>query len=258
VLAPARRPAGVLLRARAARRRRRSHQLRPRHGPPRRDRSRRSRYFTSTPASRSEPRTAGCNWDAYCQTGSCPRARTIHARADPITRAGAGMARDTRCGSVAFTYKTRGRVRRVRHRRPRACRERGVAASRSPPVMSTPRARELFAVMDARQRDSRPSPPILPRLCAARSTRLDTLRYVARDTACCSRYQPAHPWPERRGRRDRAPYPVLREPAGVPLHSRPSTHPDHRLRESRATPASTCARARASPARGGCHVLRQL
>jgi len=206
--------------------------------------------------------TAGCNLGCrYCQNWESSRARAVDARADPVTpEQVARMALDTRCDSVAFTYNDPVVFAEFAIDAARACRERGVAAVAVTAGYVAPAARrELFAVMDAANVDLKAiTPEFYARLCAGRlDPVLDTLRHVARDTACWLEVTtlliPGHNDADDEIARLSA-WCVRELGPDVPLHFS-AFHPDHRLLDVPRTPVATCVRARAIARREGArHV----
>ncbi|MEW6073733.1 MAG: AmmeMemoRadiSam system radical SAM enzyme [Planctomycetota bacterium] len=132
--------------------------------------------------------TAGCNLGCrFCQNSDISKAREADVLAEEATPAAVARAAvDLGCRSVAFTYNDPVIFLEYAVDVARACRERGIRAVAVTAGYVSPGAREeLFRPMDAANVDLKGFTPEFYRRQAAGELApvLDTLRYVARETA---------------------------------------------------------------------------
>ncbi|MDH5306438.1 MAG: AmmeMemoRadiSam system radical SAM enzyme [Myxococcales bacterium] len=195
--------------------------------------------------------TAGCNLTCrFCQNWDISKSRDLDTLADeapPEVIADAAVSLG--CRSVAFTYNDPIIFLEYAIETARACRARGVAsvAVTAGYVCDAPR-REFFAEMDAANVDLKAfTETFYHKICGAHlQPVLDTLVYLKRET---------HVWfeittlliPEENDSDEelRAMSAWVVEQLGpdVPWHFS-AFHPDYRMRDHRATPATTLGRAR--------------
>ncbi|MFQ5537370.1 MAG: AmmeMemoRadiSam system radical SAM enzyme [Gemmatimonadota bacterium] len=195
--------------------------------------------------------TAGCNLTcAFCQNWDISKSREMDTLMDSAgPEEIAETARRLGCRSVAFTYNDPVIFLEYAVDVARACRERGIrTVAVTAGYISPEPAKEFFSLMDAANVDLKAlDDDFYRRICTARlEPVLDTLRYLVHETDT---------WVEVTnlvipGLND-APD-QIRRLAGwvsgelmpsVPLHFS-AFHPDFRMRDRPATPASTLRRAR--------------
>jgi pyruvate formate lyase activating enzyme len=202
--------------------------------------------------------TAGCNLACrFCQNWDLSRSREMDTLADPaFPEQIAAAAGRLGCRSVAFTYNDPVVFLEYAVDAADACRERGIAAVAVTAgyVCAEPRA-DLFAHLDAANVDLKAfTDDFYRRLCGVRlGPVLDTLEYVARDTAV---------WLELTtllipGLNDAdaeldalTGWVVEHLGPDVPLHFT-AFHPDWKLRDRPPTPPATLTRARELARRNG-------
>ncbi len=206
--------------------------------------------------------TAGCNLAyKFCQNWDISKSRemdTLSDRADPGQIA--QTARQRNCRSVAFTYNDPVIFAEYAMDIADACHELDVrtVAVTAGYVHDAPR-REFFAKMDAANVDLKAfTDDFYVKLCGARlGPVLDTLAYLHHETRC---------WLEITtllipGRNDSSEEItaecrwIMKELGpGVPVHFT-AFHPDHKMQDVAATPASTLTRAREIAIDEGLHYV---
>ena len=206
--------------------------------------------------------TAGCNLACkFCQNWDISKSRDMDRLADQATpEAIAAAAVDSGCKSVAFTYNDPVIFAEYAIDIAQACRERGVGtvAVTAGYMHAEPR-REFYAAMDAANVDLKAfTDEFYLKLCGAHLTPvLDTLVYLRHETDV---------WFEITtllipGRNDsdaelRALSQWTRKELGpdVPIHFT-AFHPDHKMNDIPATPASTLTRAHRIALDEGLHYV---